>query len=103
MLNIKLPKGKVARALMECADAYADVAKAERATFHKDIEVWRKDMNFVPGRDAGGAALPPSGPSRATKDKALKFMEMAAACTYSTGDVYVSAELWTEIKGYYDG
>jgi len=100
MLNIKLPKGKVARALMDCADAYAASVEAERIAYHKDLEVWRKDQ-AGPRLPGGRSEHPPSTPSSTNKDKALKFMEMAAVCTYSTGDVYVSAELWAEIKGYY--
>lgn len=101
MLNIKLPKGKVARALVECADAYAASANAARIAFHKDLEVWRKDMNSVCGH-RGAAPLPPRSPCSTNKDKALKFMEMAVACTHSTGDVYIGADLWAEIKGYYE-
>ena len=100
MLNIKLPKGKVARALVTCADVYAASASAERTAFHKDLEVWRCDMNSIVRRKEG-ASLPPRPPSSTNRDNATKFVEMAVACTHSTGDVYVSAELWDEIKGYY--
>ena len=66
MLSVKLPKGKVARALVACADVYAASAEAERTTFHKDLEVWRKDMNFVPGRNVKTSwwcipSAPPTG------------------------------------------
>ena len=102
MLNIKLPKGKVARALMDCADAYAASVEVECIAYHKDLEVWRKNRSGPRRGTLGQINYPPSAPNSTTKDKALKFMEMAAACTHSTGDVYVSAELWAEIKGYYE-
>ncbi len=63
-LNIKLPKGKTARALEACAEVY------DRKVF-------------------GG-------------NHAHRLYQLSNACLVSTGDVYVSAPLWEEIKEYYD-
>ncbi len=104
MLNIKLPKGKVARALVTCAEVYEQRAKLEHTAYHKDLEVWRKDMTFI--REHGGRAIypptAPAPPNLVCEHRAVKFFDMAAGCLASTGDVYVDAELWADIKGYYD-
>jgi hypothetical protein len=34
---------------------------------------------------------------------AARLREWARAAQQSTGDVYVSTELWSQIEGYYDG
>ncbi len=100
MLNIKLPKGKVARALVTCAEVYEQRAKAGNIAYHSALEGWRKDMTFI--RQHGGPTIyPPPTPSTVHQVKATKFFDMATGCSASTGDVYISAELWTEIKGYY--
>ena len=91
MLTLILPKAKVARALLDCADAYAAAAKAEERAYGLDLEKWSR----------GQEGRPPTPPKKALKDGALKFMQMASACAHSIGDVYVDFELWQEIKGYY--
>lgn len=75
MLHIKLPKKRVAHALMARAALLDGLAQETRHDW-KSIQVWK----------AGAAQL----------------RAWAKAAQQSTGDVYVSTELWSQIEGYYD-
>ena len=76
MLHIKLPKKRVAHALMARA-AMLDGLVHGMATDNRQAKtLW-----------AGEAA---------------RLREWARAAQVSTGDVYVSTELWSQIEGYYD-
>lgn len=63
----------------------------------RDLEAWRKSAG-ARGR------YPPAPPVDMDTEEALAkwLLDMADACAFSTGDVYVSTELWDQIKGYYD-
>ena len=93
MLHLKLPKGKVAAAC-ECAgQRWSRMHEAALMAYHADVEAWRKKPK----------GSPPNWNADLYKDQASRLCDMADACTFSTGDVYVSTELWNHIKGYYDG
>ncbi len=93
MLYIKLPKGKVNAACERAGQRWGHLHVAAFTQYHADCEAWRK----TPEGD------PPSwNADRRYQDQASRLMDMADACTFSTGDVYVSVELWKEIRGYYD-
>ena len=94
MLHIKLPKGKVATACERAGQWYSDVNRAKRADFMRELEAWRKTGHIH--------VAPPEPPSDRDARKSKEFLGMADACSFSTGDVYVSAALWEEIKGWYD-
>ena len=92
MLHIKLPKGKVAQACKRAGQRWSRMHEAALMKYHADCEAWRKTPKGSPprwGADYLGRT-------------ASRLCGMADACTFSTGDVYVSTELWDEIKGYYD-
>lgn len=76
MLHIKLPKKRVAHALMARA-AMLDSLAADAGHEYDNRVHW-----------SGGAA---------------RLREWARAAQASTGDVYVSTELWSQIERYYDG
>ena len=78
MLHIKLPKKRVAHALM------ARAAMIDGLTQNKD------EHRFM------------STAIHQWKEEAIRHRMMAEATQVSTGDVYVSMELWSQIKGYYD-
>jgi hypothetical protein len=75
VLHIKLPKKRVAHALMARA-AMLDSLAANAGSDHDGRAHW-----------SSGAA---------------RLREWARATQMSTGDVYVSTELWSQIEGYYD-
>lgn len=66
--------------------------------YRRDLETWRKTRSLYT------TEWPPifSPAAKAEAIRAKKLIDMADACTFSTGDVYVSVELWDQIKGYYD-
>lgn len=92
MLHIKLPKGKTAEACKLAAKYHSDMHFAANNKFHADLEAWRK---------TGGNVSPPFAPPRDHKRTAERLESMGEACKHSTGDVYISHDLWEEIKGYY--
>ena len=98
MLHLKLPKGKVATACERAGQYHSKLAEAERMAYLRDLEAWRKTANM-----AGRGRYPPHAPKNRERAIAKRLLDMADACTFSTGDVYVSTELWDQIKGYYDG
>ncbi len=95
MLHIKLPKGKVAQACERAGQYHSRLAEAGRMAYLRDVEAWRKSVG-ASGR------YPPKPPADDELFAARRLLDMADACTFSTGDVYVSTELWDQIKGYYD-
>ena len=98
MLHIKLPKGKTAEALARLADRYTQMDEAEMSGYEALLEAWRKDK-----KTGHGPAFPlPRPPIRDFQSRARKLYIQAGACSASTGDVYLSATLWDEIKGDYD-
>jgi len=97
VLHIKLPKGKVAAACERAADQCSRRIAVENQRYSAQVGSWQKTKRKY-------EVLPPH-PSRVldmTADR-KRLHDMADACGYSTGDVYVSTELWNQIKGYYDG
>lgn len=75
MLHIKLPKKRVAHAMMARAAMLDGLAAS--------VPLNRQAKTLY----EGGAA---------------RLREWARATQVSTGDVYVSTELWSQIEGYYD-
>lgn len=94
MLHIKLPKGKVASACERAGQYYSQMNRAKLDQYRADLEAWRKSGLAV--------NYPPTPPTLYNHNKARELLSMAEACSFSTGDVYVSAALWNEIKGWYD-
>ncbi len=99
MLHVKLPKGKTADALVKLAVRYEARYHWVMRDFNADLEAWRKDYLNLKKDNPG---LPPNTPSREFQTQAHKLYRMAGACSASVGDVYISAQLWDEIKGEYD-
>ncbi len=75
MLHIKLPKKRVAHALMARAAMLDGLIRDSGQTWRSN-RIWQGD--------------------------AARLREWARAAQMSTGDVYVSTELWSQIEGYYD-
>jgi hypothetical protein len=92
-----LLKGKVAQACEWAGQYHSRLAEAERMAYLRDLEAWRKSANI-----AGRGRFPPQPPTDTERVTAKRLIDMADACSFSTGDVYVSADLWNQIKGYYD-
>ncbi len=99
MLHIKLPKGKTAAACHAAGNYHARLAEAERTGYLRDLEAWRKGLNRI-----SEGRYPPYAPKSCERElaTATRLLDMADTCSFSTGDVYVSAELWHQIKGYYE-
>lgn len=89
MLNIKLPKGKMATACEHASQYHSCMNEAK----HMNLKT-ENDLRFL---DSLYILI------KHHEVKAQQFLDMADACKFSTGDVYVSFELWNEIKGFYDG
>lgn len=100
MLHIKLPKGKVADALVKLAQWHEMMDRSAKEDYGRQLEVWRKDLAQArqEGREVGYL---PHQCDRSHQIKAQDFFHMAGACKHSTGDVYVSGELWQAIRGHY--
>lgn len=98
MLHIKLPKGKTADALCRVAARYEARDRCAIQDFNAKLEAWRKNMHAPQGANLN----PPNGLNREFQDRARKLYKQAGACSASTGDVYISATLWDEIKGDYN-
>ncbi len=99
MLNIKLPKGKTATACEAAADQYERKAIAARADYDKSWIDWKHLMRMG---SLPSLALPPTSDCiHHHGSKAKRFKRLACACLASIGDVYVSAELWEEIMGFW--
>ncbi len=75
MLHIKLSKKRVAHTLMTLAAVHTDLAKKNEGNI---------------------------GVERTMNAQAEQLQRWARAAQQSTGDVYVSMELWNQIEGYYD-
>ena len=95
MLNIKLPKGKVSVACERAGARWSHMHEAALMAYKADVETWRKTSTGLPPEWGADGSI--------YGRKALRLLNTADACTFSTGDVYVSTELWDEIKGFYDG
>lgn len=80
MLHLKLPKKRVAHALMARAAMLDSLAA--------NMQLNTQSNRYAKTVWAGAAA---------------RLREWARAAQVSTGDVYVSTELWSQIEGYYDG
>ena len=94
MLHIKLPKGKVAQACERAAEMASRRIAMANDRYRFDLERWRKD--------GGGDAPVPSKDVEPLIDDRNKLHAMADMAKHSTGDVYVSPELWGAIRGCYD-
>lgn len=103
MLHIKLPKGKVSSACERAAEQCSRRIAVENDWYLCALETWRK---------SGGDLTEPrqahfNPPPIRSNDVELLVKErstlhrMADMCKHSTGDVYVSPELWNIIKGVY--
>lgn len=103
MLNIKLPKGKVARACECAAEQCSQRIAVENTRYFSELEQWRKDSNQGAIRTVERCA-PPDKPRSilVLTQERKRLHDMADMAKHSTGDVYVSLALWAEIKGYYD-
>lgn len=77
MLNIKLPAGEVARALAATAQDLEDQNRPLKDTY---------------------LTLPASNEYHHRAKRAALLREWNLAAENSIGDVYISAELWSEIK-----
>jgi hypothetical protein len=95
VLHIKLPKNKVAKACECVAKQCSSLIAIINDQYRFDLECWRKD-----GKDGD----PPNKPRDlfVFTEQRSRLYRMADMAKHSTGDVYVSAELWDEIKGVYD-
>lgn len=101
MLHIKLPKGKVAAACERAAEQCSNRIKVLNVQYHCDLESWRKDaVKHAWGVHKDGA---PERPPlmEVLSQKRDRLHAMADMAKHSTGDVYVSPELWNSIKGMY--
>ena len=93
MLHIKLPKNRVKFACIAMADFNRKRNEVLRLQYHHEVETWRKMMKAT---DYNAQLVIPTPPFF---HPVKKYTDMAVAARASTGDVYVSAELWTEIRG----
>lgn len=82
MLHIKLPKKRVAHALMAVADAHE--AKAAAIMVPCSISSQARTKHWL-------------------RAKVASLRVLADTAKHSTGDVFVSVDLWNEIKDHYDG
>ena len=98
-MHIKLPKGKVSQACVRASQYHSQLNEAERMAYLRDLEAWRKEIGT--SRRLPKSPKPPKPPTHVEEITAKWLLDMADACTFSTGDVYVSTELWNQIKGYY--
>ncbi len=99
MLHIKLPKGKVSQACERAADQITRRIAVVNDQYRSELERWHKDG----GRLRPGEWIPPT-PSRdvfVLTQERHRLHDMADMVKHSTGDVYVSPELWNIIKGVY--
>lgn len=96
MLHIKLPKGKTSDALARTAARYEARDRYEVQDFKAKLEAYRKTM-YTENPDQ-----PPRPANREFQGRSHDLYKLAGACSASTGDVYVDAQLWDEIKGDYD-
>lgn len=92
-LHIKLPKGEVVRACIAMADLNRQRNGVLRVQYHQAVENWRKVMKAT---DYSSLIEMPTPP---VWRPVGKYTDMAIAAKASTGDVYVSAELWVELRG----
>jgi hypothetical protein len=94
VLHIKLPKGKVSQACERAAEEATRRIAVANDRYRSELERWRKDGEY---------GEPPDKPRDfflLTEDR-NKLHAMADMAKHSTGDVYISPELWRAIKGVY--
>jgi hypothetical protein len=103
MLAIKLPKGKTGaafeRAAVECSARIRIINNQHVA----ELERWRKGAHMLNTTIYDPILDAPERPREISilTDKRSRYQRMADACKHSTGDVYLDADTWDEIKGYY--
>ena len=99
MLHIKLPKGRVSAACERAADMASRRISVANDRYRSELERWRKDASH--GVEV--TREPPEKPRDfflLVQDREM-LQRMADMAKHSTGDVYVSPELWRAIKGVY--
>jgi hypothetical protein len=93
VLHIKLPKGKVATACERAAEQCSKRIAVANDRYRSELERWRK---------SGGDFLRPGQCDQTVLIQDRETLHsMADMAKHSTGDVYVSPELWNIIKGVY--
>lgn len=103
MLAIKLPKGKTGAAFERAAKQYSAAIAVYNGKHKQALEEWRKGAEHL-GQDIWTTELDtPSKPHQISEltCKRERYWRRADACKHSTGDVYLSADEWEEIKGCY--
>lgn len=108
MLHIKLPKGKVSQACEEAAEQCSRRLAVKGDWYRSALEMWRKEGTSGSTREARRLQRDERGPPPPRPDDfdvltkhRDHLHQMADMCKHSTGDVYVSPELWNIIKGVY--
>lgn len=113
--HIKLPKGKVATAALRAAEQAERKAQAARvdyvAAVKRFTEAWERHIEAHPSvvmplsgvmPGAPFLGVPPSSDHIHQYGKlADKLRLLAKTAKASNGDVYVNAETWHEISGYW--
>jgi hypothetical protein len=99
VLHIKLPKGKVSAACEVKAEECSRRIMVANDRYRNELERWRKEGGF--NRVEG--PMPPDKPRDffVLTEERHRLHQMADMAKHSTGDVYVSPELWNLIKGVY--
>lgn len=100
MLQIKLPKGKVSQACERAADMVTRRLVVANDRYHSELERWRKDGGMNHRTDWASPPARPNDVELLSRDRDC-LHQMADMSKHSTGDVYVSSELWNLIKGVY--
>ena len=103
MLHIKLPKRVVASACLRRAAFYRRQYAVADERYVRRMEEWSAKIKAASTESKLMLPiLPPDAHHFEYAAKAKKFGDMAAACSRSVGDVYVSSELWVEIEEAFD-
>jgi len=97
-----LPKGKTAQACERAAEQCSRRIAVANDRYLSELERWRKDSDQGSIRTVERCSPPArSNDVELLTNERSTLHRMADMCKHSTGDVYVSPELWNIIKGIY--
>lgn len=101
MLQIKLPKSKTAKACERLATILEQKYEVDVAQYEAEVERWREIRASMCKSSRWMTLTMMPHYTGISFNAAKKFRDRATACMASAGDVYISVELWNEIKEHY--